>query len=30
MQTFDETIPVVSEVDKGQGPWVPGAAAGLR
>jgi hypothetical protein len=21
---FDETIPMVSEVDKGQGPWVPG------
>jgi hypothetical protein len=30
MQTFDETIPIVSEVDKGQGPWVPGAVTGLQ
>lgn len=25
MDTFEETIPIVAEVDKGQGPWVPGA-----
>ena len=29
METFDETIPIVSEVDKGRGPWVPEAVAGL-
>jgi hypothetical protein len=23
MQTFDETVPMVTEVDKGLGPWVP-------
>jgi len=30
MQTLDETISMVCEVDKGQGPWLPGAVAGLR
>jgi hypothetical protein len=30
MDTFDETIPMVGEFDKGQGPWVPGAVAGLK
>jgi hypothetical protein len=30
VETFDETIPIVSEVDKGQGPWVPAAVAGLQ
>lgn len=30
MDTFDETIPMVGDVDKGQGPWVPGAIAGLQ
>ncbi|HTV29036.1 MAG TPA: hypothetical protein VMF32_14720 [Xanthobacteraceae bacterium] len=30
MDTCDETIPLVGEVDSGQGPWVPGAIAGLK
>jgi hypothetical protein len=30
LDIFDETIPMVGEVDKGQGPWVPGAVAGLK
>jgi hypothetical protein len=30
MDTFDETIPIVSEVDKGQGSWVPGAIVALK
>jgi hypothetical protein len=30
MDTFDETIPMVGDVDEGQGPWVPAAVAGLQ
>lgn len=30
MEVFEETIPIVAEVDKGAGPWVPGAVAGLK
>jgi len=30
MDTFDETIPMVANIDKGLGPWVPAAMAGLK
>jgi hypothetical protein len=30
MDTFDETIVMVGGIDKGQGPWVPGAVAELQ
>jgi hypothetical protein len=30
MDTFDETIPIVGEVDKGQGPWLPATVEALR
>jgi hypothetical protein len=30
MVTFDETIAMVGDIDKGQGPWVPGAVAELQ
>jgi hypothetical protein len=30
METFDETIPIVSEVDRGRGPRVPAAVAELQ
>jgi hypothetical protein len=30
MDTFDETIPIVGEVDKGRGPWLPATVEALR
>jgi len=30
MDTFEETIPIVAEVNTGQGPWAPEAVAGLQ